>query len=684
MPTPADAPSPNHTAVYGNFFTPTYVSVNLPYIMFIPRDNPWHGRLFECFRWKRKDLRIHRAPTDGLWMLDPTLIQTWWTVEIQMRAVLSAMCDVGCFPYPEPIIPFGAPYRFGYHGRYRTREAAREVAWRSIHGFLPLLGNISLMFCYLKFFGQTHKPYDWCGKIVKKAQIEHQWLAELENSAAGDFTLPRIGGILDLTRPSKQITPFDHLVGLIVDNNLPIPLYIRWGAIETHPEATIPHSLERLMFFPDPREVRHLQGQPGSSAFSAWSVKGEGSSRQLFSCRSTAPQNNSIAVPSHPPPRNAARRLAIISIYFTARCLIVFRRDPAVSYDLWSEYSDQQCRYDDFSNEWDLCEAFGPNCEGDDADDEPFFANDDNDEPLVPSNLLPEDEPPVPVGINLSELEMARMYSYTHSVDDTGPVSYSAIGSTLSEMVLMRFGCTIPQQPVNGIPNMPPIVIVNKVLGSTASFASSGCESQVETIRVFLTHCLSVRSLEGIPFELLDYHQPTTELHSKWTVDVRREKMNGVWWYIISEQGRSGPLYIVVESAMTALEVVWQGWGPDLAQVAYQLLSRGIKFRLCSWRRYHPILRSISLFTMKALGYRPEGYTPNRHDYLSYVNLRDTFLQSPRGRAALSCGGIVGRLAREQVSNEAVFRGLSDDAALDGLFLWNGSSMEAYLDDELM
>ncbi|KAJ7816387.1 hypothetical protein B0H13DRAFT_1663399, partial [Mycena leptocephala] len=83
------------------------------------------------------------------------------------------------------------------------------------------------------------------------------------------------------------------------------------------------------------------------------------------------------------------------------------------------------------------------------------------------------------------------------------------------------------------------------------------------------------------------------------------------------------------------------------------------------------------------LGYRPPNYKPDMRDYRSYVAVRSRFLLSARGRAALLYGGIIGRLARSEVSSEEVLRGPSDDVLIDGICLWDGHSAAAYWDDRL-
>ncbi|KAJ6524934.1 hypothetical protein B0H19DRAFT_931432 [Mycena capillaripes] len=118
--------------------------------------------------------------------------------------------------------------------------------------------------------------------------------------------------------------------------------------------------------------------------------------------------------------------------------------------------------------------------------------------------------------------------------------------------------------------------------------------------------------------------------------------------------------------------------------VAENLLSRGIFFLTCirssetvpprsnAWRHGY-----------SGLGYRPPHYKPDMRDYNAYVSIRSSFFRSRRGRAALLYGGIIGRLARSEVSNEEVLRGPSDDALLEGICLWDGKSPFAYWDDYL-
>jgi hypothetical protein len=63
--------------------------------------------------------------------------------------------------------------------------------------------------------------------------------------------------------------------------------------------------------------------------------------------------------------------------------------------------------------------------------------------------------------------------------------------------------------------------------------------------------------------------------------------------------------------------------------------------------------------------------------------LRNRFLASPRGCAALFVGGIVARLARLVVDQELASLGPTSEVLRTGMRLWDGQSSAAYWDDVL-
>ncbi|KAJ6529979.1 hypothetical protein B0H10DRAFT_1862057 [Mycena sp. CBHHK59/15] len=109
-------------------------------------------------------------------------------------------------------------------------------------------------------------------------------------------------------------------------------------------------------------------------------------------------------------------------------------------------------------------------------------------------------------------------------------------------------------------------------------------------------------------------------------------------------------------------------------------------FRLCHRSKITaipPFVETTKHHLHSGLVFRPRNYQPDRRDYKTYVAIRNQFLSTPRGRAALLYGGIVGHLTREAISNDEVMKGPSDDAPITGICLCNSSSMAASWDDQL-
>ncbi|KAJ7670625.1 hypothetical protein DFH06DRAFT_980815 [Mycena polygramma] len=327
--------------------------------------------------------------------------------------------------------------------------------------------------------------------------------------------------------------------------------------------------------------------------------------------------------------------------------------------DIWEEYGPDQRRYDSFHDEWDVCEQFGAPAEVEDWDGSDGYGGQEDDDVL--SEMLPHDVVLEPSAAHSSEAD-------------------------LDQMVYLRYGCTVTKDPVETslqLPTaeLPPSILAKKFLGDTKIQIPD--ENQMDQFRLFLQYCKRAHSAFEVPHCLLDFHQKDSELYSEWAVRVCGEVLNGQLYYVISEKEQQPhSLFIVVQSATTALEIVRQGWGPSVTDVIENLLSRGMSFMTCCRSTVtapapaNPRHRSYS-----GLGFRPLNYKPDMRDYRSYVVIRQRFLSSSRGRAALLYGGIVGRLARSEASKEDVFRGPSDEALVEGVCLWDGHSRFAYWDD---
>ncbi|KAJ7117275.1 hypothetical protein C8R43DRAFT_960774 [Mycena crocata] len=426
MPTPSERPPPYHASVKGNFWTPSYVSLATPFIIFIPACFPWYGPLFGRLNYKRATLPI-TLQEDG-WGLREAEQEVWDSLEIELRRALRGLMEMSNLPRPKYMVPFGFPYRFGYQRKWDTQQQARNAAFRSIHGFLPLIGNLAMK------------------GLSDNYGLHQQWIANLEASVVGDERIPRIGGFVDFTVPPGEppslltsSTELDFLIGSIIKSQLPIPLYIAWGDLDGHPKIFIPHTLRELQFVPDFLEVEYLQdhkcrdpdniqlpGQPplypsapattattspppidlpierpepfppverGSQQrecetmeeFFARRQKAnrDRASRETFEETKTREQREAHASKGAVPGKKGAR----VFTWEKTNGYYIRRAAGRSKYeDVWEEYGPRQRRYDSFYNEWDVCEEFGPADDGAESDD-----GDYDDIPMGPH---PRDFPP--------------------------------------------------------------------------------------------------------------------------------------------------------------------------------------------------------------------------------------------------------------------------------------------------
>ncbi|KAJ7888381.1 hypothetical protein B0H14DRAFT_2337247, partial [Mycena olivaceomarginata] len=292
----------------------------------------------------------------------------------------------------------------------------------------------------------------------------------------------------------------------------------------------------------------------------------------------------------------------------------------------WDEFTSNQRIYDSFSNQWDLCTALAPNEEAE--PDEMYDDDDDYDDsyvqfhqPALPADIIPLI--PDPVAPISSSREMERK-ACAWAIGDE---SY-----------------TVPDASV---------------------------------LPTFLQHLLE-GDLRGFQAELCDLTLPDSDLALEWNVDVEIISQQDKKLYLIRPRGSEAPgPSILLESTATVLQIIRLGWGHDFAHLIRELVELGVEFHP-SWERpaNHAPLAPPSINT---LGHRPAGYKPTFVDFGVYIQWRDAFLRSPRGRAALFYGGIVGRLARSAIPDFADIACLdpSEDILKTGARVLSGNREEA-------
>ncbi|KAJ7668571.1 hypothetical protein DFH06DRAFT_982765 [Mycena polygramma] len=526
----------------------------------------------------------------------------------------------------------------------------------------------------------------------------------------------------------------EQLFSCVLERNLLVPLYFCWGAIDAEPRAFIPRILKETHLFPDHHEVAHLSQSPGRVGFSRWEWREEplpqpqsGYQRFCFPLRPPA-ESTALAAITGPSVPTASRSCPPCDLsaardehrifppvehysgqkegedmhtYFARRAernkkwagsekldarssrlaretyaakggppskkaarVFVWEEEAgflirrSVNYtnaaDMWDDYSPKQRRYDGFSDEWDLCHEFAPEEDwGADDDDKGYKGYTD------------------PHSNDLREIYDLDDTSYgLEDVDEAHP--------DMAEIPRFRFGFTQPIAPAR----------YQEALRADFLARAVGDEKwpdlrlpKYSLLSVLLAYLLKAKSIQDVPRELLDLRQEGAEIMGHWAVDVRQELLNNQLFYVISLPDTN--VHILLQSAATVLQIVRMGWGASsgINEIVAELLARGVQFRLC----FQAPLYREPLYQLRqtGLGFRPVGYRPTLVDYVAYQQRLQAFLHSPRGRAALCAGGIIGRLARARVPDDLVLLGPSDEAFQTGVRLWDRRKQTAYWDDAL-
>ncbi|KAJ7191175.1 hypothetical protein GGX14DRAFT_579149 [Mycena pura] len=283
-PTPLEAPPINSDVVIPHFREPRYLSVEFPYLLFIPKQYPWHTPLFQPFNHIRRKLPIIMDGDKGF-CLHPDVAETWVDLEHCLRALGREMCEIAPgHHYLRRVSPWFFPSRFKFLYTYRTENAARFAVWRSMENFLPLLGYVTMgLWCMQSWEeelrAQGQQPPDWRSMITEKTKIHPTFLDYVERSV--DWRNERVGALYRIEAPSKvnpeereQRAVLDEILVSILHSNFPIPIYISWGNLPAEISLpSIPSEFQHLV--PDARELKTLDAPRGQIRFSRWAIDQE-------------------------------------------------------------------------------------------------------------------------------------------------------------------------------------------------------------------------------------------------------------------------------------------------------------------------------------------------------------------------------------------------------------------------
>ncbi|KAJ7303086.1 hypothetical protein DFH08DRAFT_722307 [Mycena albidolilacea] len=335
--------------------------------------------------------------------------------------------------------------------------------------------------------------------------------------------------------------------------------------------------------------------------------------------------------------------------------------------DLWDGYPGPQRRFDPFHNEWDLCELF--------ANNDPVFgegfsqAPDSDDEIDATDAIFPQN------------IDMASRLA---------PTDTSTNVDTNMEIVH-------EEHPRNAVQEHPS----RRQEHSNFEFEFLNGDyvpGDDELSPYTMESDLPKRDLAKASKECMSLRPkaaPTGFTINREYLTSMRNPAERMYYYVLAEDGSGiGSEVLLFPRATDVLEVLRQGWGPDIKGVIKHLLARGIPF----WLAYRSLQimpkstpapaglrpKGFKVDTTSGLGFRPHEHKFDEHDYRAYTTRQDLqLLHTPRGRIAMQYGGVVARLARSEVSDDDFFRGFDDDIYDVGDCLWDETSKHAYWYDRL-
>ncbi|KAF8121499.1 hypothetical protein K438DRAFT_2005113 [Mycena galopus ATCC 62051] len=279
---------------------------------------------------------------------------------------------------------------------------------------------------------------------------------------------------------------------------------------------------------------------------------------------------------------------------------------------------------------------------------------------------------------------------------------YELITQNFLDALRRRFGFVTPPSPHRFVARDPPQQSLKSFdIPNVIGMSDTADHLVSQTVMgTFFGQCLGARSVNTIDKALLDYHVhsnlsprwagPPSPFHigREYLKSMRHPSEARLYYLLHRPCSGLGSQVLLLPRATDFVEVLRQGWGPDIKDVVGHLVARGIAF----WLAYmsadvmpssnppkNPIVDIAS-----GLGFRPHGYKFDKHDYHAYTIQHEIrLLHTRRGRIAFQYGSVMARLAREEVSDEDFLQQFDDEIYDVSDCLWDEKSPHAYWHDAL-
>ncbi|HEV7738262.1 MAG TPA: hypothetical protein VGO47_12935 [Chlamydiales bacterium] len=673
-------------------YTLSWSTNSHPHLAYIPAVRRPRGCIFQRIAYGYRDAPVRRS--GNVWVLDPLTKHSCQRLEGALWGIWQRIT-----PKKGVLLPldfqadYGVPFQYDYNFSTPDEKFARKRALTIRDAFYVLAALCSLMVSQYPLHANrwiSGPEPTWTDLLLLK-NVHPDWVEELRQSFVADFTLPRVGSLVDVrTCQWRNLIP-----GMLAAG---VPLWLYWGTVDNL--TTVDNAFTNR-YRPSLVEIRLAL------------TKHDGPSYPMSSDPSSCEPNEEVSVSNAIKPEPGSRQrpgetwqqfLARDAVYSAKRLqeespddklarlnrertpVAPGRRGARVwhwqpvadgirirtliprrfAQNVWGSYNAKQAIFNSLRNEWDVCTEFDPDPTDTDSDDDDWNwrPGDPNiDRPRSPEqsswpedildNVDPEEDYQKYPCPSLSDI---AAYRYGLDIYDA---SFSDIAVSNDDWVkVTSIMCEFSNREEHGDGSFSAPL----PRGAIVSFVMSVLNGQTEP-------------LSSGP----DLASPHTSLSIRLLKSMYTVCVKGVHQmaYDFALEDPVSALQCV--SAMSAIP-----GNVTLDDVVTYVVHLGIPCRTLTASRAMPNLpkpMNVYLPTI-GLGYRPAGYQAGPADYARYVSVRNAFLREPRARAALLKGGIVWRLARGVLGVYDTTSGPSEDAMKCG-FVLEDEQRGILIDDDL-
>jgi hypothetical protein len=679
-----------------------WASNSYPFLPYAPVTPDFSGPLLGRLAYQRKSLPIEQKETG--WCLSLELQGKWTRLENGLRsAALSLLTYRHTIRTEFSTYPF--PREFGYTRAHNTKSQARSSAMRARDAFIPLMALCSFAISLhldqsdvCNLFNPNAPTPQWARYLIDAFSVNPTWVENLRRSFVGDFTKQRIGAIIN-----PYTWKHHEIIYPMILCNVPVWIYWSPSDLAAGPFQEYQPTLEQLKnavqcskcprcsclhtlgecdssrprpCCPTSLLPRGLHTIPPTSLPEQGSRQLQGESWHQFLERMEAHKHHRIEreksvdkqrrlqrehvaashqVPGHRGPRVFHWEEDIQHPGFRVRKPVP--RDSVEG--MWHGYGPKQRIYNGFLDEWDICTEFDIHEHPDDMSDS------DSDEPqamdvFIPSSTigacLSQTIPPVDYSLDLAETYKPEIVEEPNLEWD--PIEeflyghYGLIESRDAHPLEVDSEDVKKACKIFGVDEVRKILPRSWLLPMWTLFQhlidlDHGPQPACDLDKNLLIR----KTLEDSSISVERVENPNTKDVSYLLRGNKDDKDSRKW-------------VVMVHSAASALHCIRKAPGPQSSHIVAFFLDYGVPFNTLAPLPQNPMPYKPHEIQ---LGWRNTNYEPDQNEYAAYEATRDTFLKSPRGRAALLTGGIVWRLSIATLHEDDILAGPSSYAAAYGV-----------------